>query len=72
MNEVLHSDIAAKTLREGGKVDVGDLGFLTARRHQAIIFDFPEDCDEYSSYRATKARYIVTFTPSRKLRENLS
>ena len=57
---------AAKTLRAGGKVAVGDLGYLTATKKSRTIYDLHEDGS--GSYRVSSSRYIIKFEPSSTLR----
>lgn len=60
---------AAKTLRAGGKVAVGDLGYLTATKKSRTIYELHEDGS--GSYRVASARYVVQFQPSGELRSAL-
>ena len=57
---------AAKTLQAGGKVAVGDLGYLTATKKSRTIYDLHEDGS--GSYRVSSSRYVVRFEPSGALR----
>lgn len=72
MSELFDSYTVAKTLRNGGKVEVGDLGYLTAKRRHTHILDYDEDGKTCVGYRVTKSKYVVMFTPSSKLQVELS
>ena len=71
MNELYRSADVAQTLRNGGKIDIGDIGHITATKRHTHIFDY-DDMESCTGYRITKSKYVVVFTPSAKLRADLS
>lgn len=60
----------AKTLQSGGKVAVGDLGYLTATKKSRTIYELHEDGS--GSYRVSSSRYIIKFEPSSTLRSAMA